>query len=539
MKLCIDGLTDQSAWHQIGIALPRYDVRAAAAAAMARPQWVHFGAGNIFRAFIARLQQTLLNEGLCDTGIIAVETFDFDVIDRIYTPYDNLALLVGLKPDGTTDREVLGSIAAGLKTGDAEHMAKLRRIFADPSLQMASFTITEKGYGLAGLDGALLPVVQADLKQGPDAPVHAMSIVTALMLARFKAGACPMALVSMDNCSHNGEKLREAVLTIARGWAQAGFVPNAFVAYLADEDKVSFPWSMIDKITPRPDKAVQAMLEGDGVENMAPVVTEKNTYIAAYVNAEIPEYLVVEDRFPNGRPPLERAGVFFTDRETVNNSERMKVTTCLNPLHTALAVFGCLLGYTRISDEMADADLKRLVERIGYQEGLPVVVNPGILDPEAFLREVLEVRFPNPFIPDTPQRIATDTSLKIPIRFGETILAYIGDPNRDPRSLIGIPLALAGWLRYLLGVDDEGNPMQLSPDPMHADLQAALQGIVFGRPESVDMDGLTPLLSNAAVFGTDLTACGLAQTVIKMLREMTAGPGAVRRTLRQSLSIQV
>jgi fructuronate reductase len=94
---------------------------------------------------------------------------------------------------------------------------------------------------------------------------------------------------------------------------------------------------------------VEEALTAAGIEGMAPVVTTKNTYIAPFVNAEVPQYLVVEDRFPNGRPPLERAGVYLTDRQTVNDTERMKVTTCLNPLHTALAVYGCLLGYDSIA----------------------------------------------------------------------------------------------------------------------------------------------------------------------------------------------
>ena len=98
----------------------------------------------------------------------------------------------------------------------------------------------------------------------------------------------------------------------------------------------------------------------------------------------------------------------------------MKVCTCLNPLHTALAVFGCLLDYNLISAEMKNETLVKLVEGIGYKEGLPVVVNPGILDPKEFIDTVLKVRVPNPFMPDTPQRIATDTSQKLAIRFGET-----------------------------------------------------------------------------------------------------------------------
>lgn len=118
---------------------------------------------------------------------------------------------------------------------------------------------------------------------------------------------------------------------------------------------------------------------------MEVIVTSKNTYTAPFVNAEISEYLVIEDKFTNGRPALEEAGIIFTDRDTVNNVETMKVTTCLNPLHTALAVSGCLLGYTLIADEMKDDTLRKFVEIIGYKEGLPVVVDPGILSPKQFL----------------------------------------------------------------------------------------------------------------------------------------------------------
>ena len=88
------------------------------------------------------------------------------------------------------------------------------------------------------------------------------------------------------------------------------------------------------------------------------------------------------------------------------------------------------LGYTKISEEMKDEQLKKLVEHIGYQEGLPVVVNPGVINPKDFIDTVLNVRFPNPFMPDTPQRIATDTSQKLAIRFGETIKAYDAAPRQ-------------------------------------------------------------------------------------------------------------
>ncbi|MER2143639.1 MAG: mannitol dehydrogenase family protein, partial [Eubacteriales bacterium] len=403
-----------------------------------------------------------------------------------------------------------------------------------PSLQMLSFTITEKGYALHNMKGELTPVAEADIEAGPAAPKHAMGVVAALLLERFNAGKHPIAVVSMDNCSHNGEKLRAGVTEMARAWQAKGFVPTAYVEWLMDESQVSFPWSMIDKITPRPAEAVEKKLTALGIEDMTPVITAKHTYIAPFVNAEAPQYLVIEDRFPNGRPPLEKAGVYMTDRDTVNMTERMKVTTCLNPLHTALAVFGCLLGYEKISDEMKDQELVALIKRIGYVEGLPVVTDPKILSPKAFIDEVVEQRLPNPFMPDTPQRIACDTSQKIPIRFGETIKSYLADPGRDTADLNAIPLAIAGWLRYLLGVDDKGEEMTVSPDPMLPTLQEALAGIRLGHVETVG-NKLDALLSNPNLFGTDLIVIGLGEKITGYFKEMIAGVGSVRATLKKYL----
>jgi len=254
------------------------------------------------------------------------------------------------------------------------------------------------------------------------------------------------------------------------------------------------------------------------------------------VNAEEPQYLVIEDLFPNGRPPLEKAGVIFTDRETVNRVEKMKVCTCLNPLHTALAVFGCLLGYTSISAEMEDPVLKRLVERIGYDEGLPVVVDPGIIRPVDFLKEVIEVRLPNKYVPDTPQRIATDTSQKIPIRFGETIKAYMQRPGMNASDLNYIPLVFAAWLRYLLGIDDEGRPFDPSPDPLLDHLRKHLDGITLGSPGPFG-DRLRPVLSDARLFAVSLYDAGLAEKVLSCFTEMVSGAGAVRKLLGRLLGV--
>lgn len=522
------------AWQRSGIGLPAFDREAAAARAEKAPRWLHFGAGNIFRAFPAAVLQKLLDAGEADTGLIVAEGFDTEIIDRIYRPSDNLSLLVTLRGDGTVDKQVIASVtqALAMERGRIEDWNRLTAVFQSPSLQMASFTITEKGYQLQDASGVYFGQVARDLAAGPDQAESYMGKVAALCYARYQAGGCPLALVSMDNFSHNGDRLKQAVLTFAEAWEERGLAAKGFLSWLRDGGRVSFPWTMIDKITPRPDPQIQAMLEADGLEGMTPVVTEKHTYIAPFVNAEECQYLVIEDWFPAGRPALEKGGMIFTDRETVDKVERMKVCTCLNPLHTALAVFGCLLSYEKISDEMRDPQLRKLVFDLGYKEGLPVVTDPGILDPARFIDEVLTMRIPNPFMPDTPQRIATDTSQKISIRFGETIKAYLAEPQRDIRTLTLVPLVLAGWLRYLLGVDDQGTPFAVSPDPMYEDLKGQLCGIALGRTENA-AGKLAPILRNEKLFGVDLFAAGLAEQVTGYFEEMTAGTGAVRAVLRK------
>ena len=323
---------------------------------------------------------------------------------------------------------------------------RLKEIFGNGSLQLASFTITEKGYSLNDSQGLPLPDVLTDFTGGPKIPVSYMGKVSALLYHRFTKGGLPIAMVSMDNCSHNGDKLKTAITAFAEKWVENNLVEPEFLTYVTS-NKVSFPWTMIDKITPRPNTSVEELLKKDGVQDLDPVITGKHTYVAPFVNSEECEYLVIEDVFPNGRPALEKSGFIFTDRETVDKVERMKVCTCLNPLHTALAVFGCLLDYKLIAEEMKDSTLKTLVERLGYQEGLPVVMDPGILNPKEFLDTVLGIRIPNPFMPDTPQRIATDTSQKLSIRYGETIKAYEKSSTLQTSDLKMIPLVFAGWLR--------------------------------------------------------------------------------------------
>lgn len=159
----------------------------------------------------------------------------------------------------------------------------------------------------------------------------------------------------MDNCSHNGDILHNTINTFSVKWAELGRVEQGFVNYINDRNKITFPWSMIDKITPRPHESIEHILKEDEVEGVEP----------------------------------------------------MKVCTCLNPLHTTLAVYGCLLNHERICDEMKEPQMKRLVERVGYDEGLPVVIHPGILEPKEFIDMVLNIRIPDPLLESLQTYFAT------------------------------------------------------------------------------------------------------------------------------------
>ena len=535
MRLTEKSLENKKVWEEAGFELPAFDREKMIQKTKENPEWIHFGAGNLFRAFPAAVAQDLLNRGILETGIIVAEGYDYEIIEKSYRSFDNLNVLVTLKPDGKLDKKVVGSIAETLcvDTENAEDWARLTEIFKSPSLKMGSFTITEKGYSLVDASGALLKDVASDVTKAPEKAASYIGKLAALCYARYQAGKFPLTLVSMDNCSHNGTKLEEAVTTLAKLWVENKMVEPEFLTYTQEE--ISYPWTMIDKITPRPADTVIKMLEDVGFEDTQAIITSKNTYVAAFVNAEEPQYLVIEDDFKNGRLPLDQGGIIYTDKETVDKVEKMKVCTCLNPLHTALAIYGCLLSYEKISDEMNDPELVEMIKRIGYVEGLPVVEDPGIIVPKDFIDEVIEVRLPNPFMPDTPQRIACDTSQKLAIRFGETIKAYAASPDLDVQDLTIIPLVLAGWCRYLMAVDDSGKAFELNPDPMLGAVAPIMEKVKLGQTDGV-REVIKELLSNQAIFGLDLYAVGLGEKIEDLFIELNQGPGAIRETLKKYLT---
>lgn len=538
MKLNIENLNDKNFWENVDIEVPKYNINDIRKNTAEKPTWIHFGAGNIFRGFIAAVADTLLNDSIIDTGIIAVDTHafgrddDYDMINKVYKPFDNLTLLASIKSNGDIDKKIIGSITDVLHADFINNYDALKKIFISSSIQIVSFTITEKGYSIKDLNGNYSSIVEEDINNEPKKAKNIMSIIAAMLLERYKNGAFPIAMLSVDNCSNNGDKLKSSVVEISREWVKRGYADNGFVEYLEDSKKVSFPLSMVDKITPRPSEIIEKKLESIGLEEMSLFKVGHNN-MAPFVNAESVGYLVVEDLFPNGRAKFEKANVYVTDRITVQTVEKMKVTTCLNPLHTALAIFGCLLNYNFIYEEMRNPSLKKLVEKIGYDEGMKVVADPKILNPKDFIKEVIEERLVNPYIPDSPKRIATDTSQKIPIRYGETLKSYVKN-GLDISSLVGIPLTIAAWLRYLMGIDDNGKTMEISPDPMLEELQKHIKNIKFKNKETIG-NNLKPILSNKIIFTVDLydEKINLGKKIESYFSEMISKENAVKECLEK------
>ena len=189
MKLTLDGIKDKKSWEAAGVVLPSYDIEKVKKK-QRNPQLGYISESEmIFRIFIGGIADTLISNGAMDKGITCVETFDFDVVDKIYAPYDNLVLGVTLKADGSTDKKVIASLTEAIKAQsnvEAE-WNRLKEIFQNKDLQMISFTITEKGYALKGADGTYFPFIQSDIDNGPEKAGSAMAVVCALLHERFKS----------------------------------------------------------------------------------------------------------------------------------------------------------------------------------------------------------------------------------------------------------------------------------------------------------------------------------------------------------------
>lgn len=418
--------------------VPRYDVAAVT------PGIVHLGFGGFHRAHMARYTHALMDhdEAALAWGIVGGGLMPADAkMAESLGPQDALYTLV--ERDGTNEAaSVIGSVVRVIYAGESS--AALLDAIDDPRIRIVSLTVTENGYCLnrstKKLDLAH-PLIQHDIAgEGP--PRSALGIVVEAYRRRMQAGSAAFTTLTCDNIQHNGDIVREAVLTLARA-------RDASLGQWIEANAV-FPNTMVDRITPvtRPDHV--AHLEQEyGLRDHWPVFCEDFTQ------------WVIEDTFVTGRPAWERTGAQFVP--DVAPYEMMKLRL-LNGSHLAVAAIGRLLGLTYIHEAMQDDDLNRYMAALMDRETGPTVPEVPGIDLDDYKRTLVR-RFANPAVQDTIERVNTDAPLNVLIDPIRAELARGG-----PVDLLA--LALAAWMRRARGVDEAGQPIDVK-HPLAAQLRAA------------------------------------------------------------------
>ncbi|MEI7058527.1 mannitol dehydrogenase family protein [Nocardioides sp. CCNWLW239] len=411
------------------IAVPTYDRSAVT------PGIVHLGVGGFHRAHQARYVDDLLASGVADWGIVGVGLMPQDVRMRdALAAQDHLYTLMERAPDGAVQGRVIGSIIDYLFAPDSPEA--VLALLTDPRIRIVSLTITEGGYHVNQATGgfdASDPGIQADLQPGA-MPTTAFGYVVEALARRRAAGVAPFTVMSCDNIAGNGEVARAMLSSFA------SLRDPALGAWIAAE--VAFPSSMVDRITPATtDADIEEVGWRFGIADAWPVVSEPFSQ------------WVLEDHFPQGRPPFERAGVEMVP--DVEPYELMKLRL-LNASHQALCYLGYLSGYRYAHEVCTDPLFVDFL--LGYmsQEATPTLPQVPGVDLAAYQRELIS-RFANPHIRDTLARLCAESSDRIPKWLVPVITAQLGRGGSIRRSA----LVVASWARYAEGVDEQGTPIEI------------------------------------------------------------------------------
>ena len=450
---------------------------------------VHLGAGAFHRAHQAVYVDDLLaNEP--DWAICAVSLHSAATAEAL-SPQDGLYTLALL--DASPQRRVIGSIREVLFAGTQQD-AVLARL-ADPQVRLVTLTVTEKGYCLSaeGLDTAHPDIVH-DLLD-PGRPRSAIGYLVAGLRARRAAGERPYTVLSCDNLADNGNRLRRATLQYAER------VDPALAAWIASQ--ATFPCSMVDSITPATDEALRESVgEALGLHDAWPVQRERYTQ------------WVLEDRFCNGRPDWERAGVTLSD--DIAGYDRAKLRL-LNAAHSALAYLGLLRGLQTVGQAIAHPELGPFVSALMHDIAASTSLPPG-LDPGAYIEAILQ-RFRNPAVSHQLVQIAQDGSQKIPVRLLDTIT----DALAAGRSIDALCIPVAGWLHFVRRQAWSG--MALA-DPLAEDLHT------IGRTCTGDgWHDVPEFLALPRVFGNLAADERFTAALQRAYDEVHVAPGAARRNM--------
>jgi fructuronate reductase/mannitol 2-dehydrogenase len=369
---------------------------------------------------------------------------------------------------------------------------------------MVSLTITDSGYRLdpcTGLFDADDPDIRWDVRE-PSRPRTVFGFIVEALDRRRRAGLPPFSVVSCDNMHRNGRAARTAVVGFARLRDE---VLGRWIA-----DRVAFPSSMVDRITPHttPEER-EVVAQRYGVDDRWPVITEPFSQ------------WVIEDTFSDGRPPLDEVGVRFVP--DVGRYELMK-TRLLNASHCALGYLGSLAGHASLDQVMSDPVFAGYVARLMDVEVTPLLPPPDGIDLADYKRSLLQ-RFANPAIADGLPRLCRRGSTKLP----HHLLPSLRQALEEERPHELLTLAVAGWIRYLRGSDDAGRPLPLE-DALGERLRAlALQGGTDPRP----------LLGETSVFGDLGSFPGFADeledTLVELDRKGARATVALRSLLPAAL----
>lgn len=403
------------------VARPAYDREAAGIGV------VHFGPGAFFRAH----QAFFFDEALAQGGnwaICAAALRSTDVRDAL-RPQDNLYILAELERE--TRYRVIGSIKETL-AGPGDRVALLDRL-ANPDTVIVTMTVTEKGYCLKG-DGTL-DFDHPDIAHDGTEPLNPVSLIGHLvegLRRRFKAGTAPFTVISCDNLVDNGHKLGRAVAALAEK-QDAGLA-----AWI--RDKVAFPRTMVDSITPATDDALRTRVAADtGVQDAWPIQRERFTQ------------WVIEDKFCNIRPDFASIGVTLT--KDVSAYDRAKLRL-LNGPHSTLAYLGSLAGYESVAEAMGDADLAGFVRRLMLDDISPTLNPDAGIDYPAYIDAIL-ARFANPGIRHLLSQIAWDGSAKLPFRLFGTITERLA--AGAPVDNLALPVA--AWMHFVRAKAADGTKL--------------------------------------------------------------------------------
>ncbi len=429
---------------------------------------VHLGLGAFFRAHGAIYTEEAIAASGGAWGITGVSLRHPDIRDALM-PQGGSYFALELAPEGETLRQI--GVVRDVLVAPEDPEAVLA-LMADPATRIVSLTVTEKGYCHEPSSGRLNrahPDIEHDI--AAPLPRSAPGFLVRALERRRAAVLAPFTVLSCDNLPNNGRVVRAVVLALA------GEIDPGLAAWIEAEGR--FPSTMVDRIVPATKTEDIARIEAmSGQHDAAPVVHEPF------------RQWVIEDDFVGGtRPDWAAAGAELV--ADVTPYEHMKLRM-LNGTHSPLAYLGYLAGHETISDCMGDPAFDRFVSYLWQSEIIPALTPPPGVS-LADYASALHARYANPAIRHLTWQIAMDGSQKLPQR----ILGTVGESLAAGRAVPGLMLAIAAWMRYVGGVDEQGAPIDVR-DPLANELRAL--------SDSADSPAgkVAALLSLRAVFPAEL-----------------------------------